>query len=63
MPVLFWQIVRGQIKKLEELYLINIEVTNQKSELTVAVKRSAVSMANIAELATEGPGKVFDNRL
>ena len=39
---------------------MDIEVTNQKSQLAVAVKNTAVSMANISELATEGLGKIFD---
>ena len=39
---------------------MNIEVTNQKSELTVAVKKTAITMADISAVATEGFGKVIN---
>ena len=38
---------------------MNIEVTNQKSRLAVAVKKENATMAEISVLATEGLQKVF----
>ena len=38
---------------------MNIEVTHQKPETAVAVKRLAITMDEIANVATEGLGKVF----
>ena len=38
---------------------MNIEVTNQKSQIAVAVKKENATMAEISVLATEGLQKVF----
>jgi effector-binding domain-containing protein len=38
---------------------MDIEVTNQKAEFAVAVKKTAITMDDIANVTTEGLGKVF----
>ena len=38
---------------------MNIEVTNQKSQIAVALKKESATMAEISVLATEGLQKVF----
>ena len=38
---------------------MNIEVTNQTADFAVAIKKTRVTMENIANVATEGLGKVF----
>jgi len=38
---------------------MNIEVTNQIPEIAVAIKKVAISMDDIANVTTEGLGKVF----
>jgi hypothetical protein len=38
---------------------MNIEVTNQKSQIAVAVKKENATMAEMSVLATEGLQKVF----
>ena len=38
---------------------MNIEITNQKSQIAVALKKESATMAEISVLATEGLQKVF----
>jgi effector-binding domain-containing protein len=51
--------IREKQKKYKGEKSMNIEVTNQKAEIAVAIKQESVTMAEISEVATGGLMKIF----
>jgi len=47
-------------KNTKEATSMNIEVTNEKAEIAIAIKETAVNMGNMAEAMGKGYGKLMD---